>query len=222
MRAAILFDCDGVLVDSETLALEVELASLAEIGLVLEPVAYRRRFLGTSAADFFAGLEAEHRVAFGTPLPAGFEARLRQRYREAFDTRLTPIAGVHDLLAALAGPKAVASSSSVAGLARKLEQTRLAAFFGPHVYSAVMVAHGKPAPDLFLHAARGLGVAPEGCVVVEDSVNGVRAAVAAGMAAIGFTGGGHCHPAQGEDLLAAGATAVACDMAELARRLAAG
>lgn len=215
MGTAILFDCDGVLVDSEVLAMEVELASLAEIGLAPEPIAYRRRYLGTSAADFFAGLEAEHRGAFGTPLPDGFEARLRRRYREAFDTRLTPIPGVHAMLAGLAGPRAVASSSSVAGLTRKLDRTGLTRFFGPHVYSAEMVARGKPAPDLFLHAARGLGVDPAGCVVVEDSVNGVRAARAAGMAAIGFTGGGHCHPAHGEDLLEAGAAVVAGDMIAL-------
>ena len=216
MSRPVLFDCDGVLVDSEILALECELACLAEIGLAFDEESYVQRHLGTSSKDFFAALEAEHQSAFGRPLPADFEARLRQRYREAFDTRLTPIAGVHDALLAHAGPRAVASSSSLAALHRKLDQTGLAGFFGPHVYSAEMVARGKPAPDLFLHAAAALDAEPGDCIVIEDSVNGVRAAVAAGMTAIGFTGGGHCGASHGESLRAAGAGTILGHMDQLA------
>ena len=212
----ILFDCDGVLVDSEGLALECELACLAEIGLSFDADDFKQRFLGTSSADFFAGLDDEHRRAFGAPLPESFEPTLRARYRETFDARLERIAGVEEVLHGLHGrPKAVASSSSVAGLHRKLEQTGLADFFDGHVYSAEMVPRAKPAPDLFLHAASELGAAAAECIVIEDSVNGVLAAVAAGMQVIGFTGGSHCGPEHGDRLLANGAIAIVAHMSAL-------
>lgn len=213
---AIIFDCDGVLVDSEVLALEIELASLGEIGLEFDPEVYKKQHLGTSAADFFRSLETEHQQKFGRPLPDGFRERVGARYKEAFSTRLQAIPGVHDVLAALTAPLAVASGSSLAGLAIKLDRVALAPFFGPYVYSAQQVTHGKPAPDLFLFAASGLGVDPAKCVVIEDSAKGVRGAVAAGMRAIGFTGGGHCSPDHGDGLMAEGADTVCASMAELA------
>lgn len=216
---AIIFDCDGVLVDSEVLALEIELASLAEIGLTFDPEAYKKRHLGTTAADFFREIEREYRAAFAQPLPEDFRPRVGARYKEAFATRLQPIPGVHAALEALSGPLAVASSSSPAGLVGKLAQTDLARFFGAHVYSAHQVARGKPAPDLFLFAAEALGVAPADCVVVEDAAKGIRAAVDAGMRAIGFTGGGHCSADHGEGLLAEGADLVVAHMDDLAAAL---
>lgn len=215
----IIFDCDGVLMDSEVLALEIELTSLAEIGLEFDPEAYKKRHLGTTAADYFREIEAAHREAFGTPLPDGFRERVGARYREAFSTRLQPIPGVHGALEAIAAPMAVASGSSLAGLEVKLAQADLARFFGEHVYSSHQVANGKPAPDLFLFAAARLGVEPATCIVIEDSAKGVRGAVAAGMRAIGFTGGGHCSADHGEGLLAEGADCVVAHMDDLAAAL---
>ncbi|MBV8168546.1 MAG: HAD-IA family hydrolase, partial [Alphaproteobacteria bacterium] len=122
--------------------------------------------------------------------------------------------GIHDVLDALGDcPKGVASSSSPDWLARHLGQAELWHRFVPHVYSVAQVTRGKPAPDLFLFAAARLGIAPARCLVVEDSVAGVQAAVAAGMTAFGFCGGGHCGSGHARRLEAAGAVATFADMA---------
>jgi beta-phosphoglucomutase-like phosphatase (HAD superfamily) len=115
--------------------------------------------------------------------------------------------------------RCVASSSSLQRIALALEVTGLSEFFGGHVFSSTMVARGKPAPDLFLHAANAMGFDPETCVVIEDSVNGIKAARSAGMRALGFLGGVHCPPAHGGELLAGGADLVCRDSAELATAL---
>jgi HAD superfamily hydrolase (TIGR01509 family) len=116
---------------------------------------------------------------------------MKERYAAAMETRLAAIAGVHAAVDAVRGLKAVASSSTTKGLEKKLRLTNLWDRFAPHVYSADHVTHSKPAPDLFLLAARELGVQPKHCLVIEDSVNGVAAAHAAGMRVWGFMGGGH-------------------------------
>jgi len=205
---AIIFDCDGVLVDSEVLALEIELMSLKEIGLEFDIEAYQKRHLGTTSTEFFREIESDYRAKFDAPLPSDFRTKIGQRYREAFSTRLEIIDGVHDLLSSLVCPIAVASGSSPEGLAVKLAQVEIASFFGEHVYSSHQVERGKPAPDLFLFAAEALGITPTDCIVVEDSAKGVRAAVAAGMRAVGFTGGGHCLAGHGDGLLEEGADVV--------------
>ncbi|HZU89792.1 MAG TPA: HAD-IA family hydrolase, partial [Stellaceae bacterium] len=112
-------------------------------------------------------------------------------------------------------PVCVASSSLPAQLRLGLEVAGLLEFFEPHLFSATMVAHGKPAPDLFLYAAARMGAAPRHCLVVEDSLAGVTAARAAGMTALGFCGGSHCRPGHGERLLAGGAAHVIRDMRDL-------
>lgn len=214
--AAIIFDCDGVLVDSEAIALEAELAALAQHGMQYDPIAYRRRFLGTAEAAFFAMLD-EDAAARAITLPATFRSDLRRRIRDAFEERLNEVPGAARAIACVTQAKAVASSSSTAGLERKLKKTALWDAFAPHVYSADLVARGKPAPDIFLHAAAALGVAPSACVVVEDSVNGVIAARAAGMVPLGFVGGGHCDDGAADALRDAGAAAIFADWAEAER-----
>jgi HAD superfamily hydrolase (TIGR01509 family) len=207
----IIFDCDGVLIDSEAIACRADAACLAEIGIAMSAEEIMDRYLGISAAAMCADIEQRH----GCVLPPDFAETLRLRAAAAFETELAPMSGVEAVLAALPHRRCVASSSAPERLRHSLSLTGLLHWFEPHVFSATQVEHGKPAPDLFLFAAASMGVVPASCVVVEDSVPGVCAAVAAGMRAIGFTGGGHCRPGHAERLRAAGATAVACDMRRL-------
>jgi HAD superfamily hydrolase (TIGR01509 family) len=181
----VIFDCDGVLVDSEKIAVTVDVAVLADLGWPMGEDEIVERFVGRSTADMGAAI-GEH---LGRPLPEDWEAPYRRLYEDAFERGLTPVDGVVEALDALTLPTCVASSSSQDGLRHKLGLTGLYERFEGRIFSAAEVAHGKPAPDLFLHAARTLGVAPERCVVVEDSRYGVAAARAAGMRAFGYAGG---------------------------------
>lgn len=206
--SAIIFDCDGVLVNSEELVIDIERRFLADLGLVYDDVEFLTRFVGTSDRDFVAALQADHAERGQGVFPDDFLQQVRAVSFHRFTTDLRAVEGSEAYLAGLRQPKAVASSSTVRSLTRKLSLTGLADWFGGHVYSAEHVENGKPAPDLFLHAAGRLGVRPADCIVIEDSVMGVRAGVAAGMEVWGFTGGGHADADLGERLAAAGAVAV--------------
>ncbi len=203
--SAVIFDCDGVLVDSEVLALEIEIEVLGEIGLHYDRAEFATRFTGMSMPRFYAELEADGLARLGRSIRDVIEGPMKTRYREAFDTRLTEIAGALAAIEAVTHLKAVASSSGREALERKLRQVGHWPHFDPHIYSADHVAEAKPAPDLFLLAAKQLGVEPANCLVIEDSVNGVNAANAAGMRCWGFTGGGHMDEAAGKRLLTTGA-----------------
>jgi HAD superfamily hydrolase (TIGR01509 family) len=203
MIKAVIFDCDGVLVDSEVIAHEVEMATLGEIGLDYDSHDFKARFMGMSDKAFHAALEADGQARLGRSIVGEIVPKMKERYAAAMQTRLAAIAGVHDAVDAVHGLKAVASSSTTKGLEKKLRLTGLWDRFAPHVYSAEHVTHAKPAPDLFLLAARELGVAPDTCLVIEDSVNGVTAAHAAGMRVWGFMGGGHMDDHARERLIAA-------------------
>lgn len=204
MIEAVIFDCDGVLVDSEVLALEVELAALSEIGLDYDQAEFSARFMGMNNLAFFEAVSADCRARKGHDLPQGFVETCHARYRAAF-TRLAEVPGAGAAIASIPHRKAVASSSEVDVLEEKLRRTGLWDLFAPHVYSTDLVARAKPAPDIFFHAALALDAEPARCIVLEDSVNGVRAARAAGMRVWGFTGGGHMDGASSARLLAAGA-----------------
>jgi HAD superfamily hydrolase (TIGR01509 family) len=201
----IIFDCDGVLIDSEAIACRADSECLAEIGIPLSADEIMERYLGISAAAMCVDIEQR----LGCVLPAGFAETLRLRVAAAFETELVPMPGVDAVLAALPHRRCVASNSAPERLRHSLSLTGLLHWFEPHVFSSTQVARGKPAPDLFLFAAAAMQATPEACLVIEDSVPGVQAAVAAGMRAIGFTGGGHCRPGHAERLRAAGAAAVA-------------
>jgi HAD superfamily hydrolase (TIGR01509 family) len=218
--SAVIFDCDGVLVDSEVLALEVELAILAEQGLSFEREDYVTRFMGLSYEAFHDVIDTEAQKRLGRSISDNIRGELAQRLRQTMIARLTEVPGAVAAVAATPLLKAVASSSTKEGLERKLRQVGLWAHFEPHVYSADHVANAKPAPDLFLHAADRLGVTPDECLVLEDSVNGVVAARAAGMRVWGFLGGGHVHDRLGERLTDAGAERLVADWPEAARLLA--
>jgi HAD superfamily hydrolase (TIGR01509 family) len=179
----VIFDCDGVLVDSESIAVELEVEMFAEIGMPMSADEIRERFLGRSSAYTNAAIVEQ----LGA-LPDGWEARWERRYYEALQQRLRPIDGVADALDRITLPVCVASSSRPTSIALKLELCGLAERFGDDVFSAEQVAHGKPAPDLFLFTAARLGVAPSRCAVVEDSPVGVQAARAAGMVTLAYAG----------------------------------
>jgi len=210
----VIFDCDGVLIDSELLSVEADLACLSEEGLDLSAEEILERYTGISMAGMLADLEAR----FGRTFP-NFADRHRQRLRALFEARLKPIPGIAEILVSLASKVCVASSSTPERLRHALTLVGLFDRFHPHIFSTTEVARGKPGPDLFLHAAERMGVPAARCVVIEDSVPGVTAAVVAGMTAIGFTGGAHCRPGHDSRLYAEGAALVIDNMAQLPRAL---
>ena len=216
----IIFDCDGVLVDSEAIYVDVELRFLAQAGLSIDRVTYMRTFMGLSPNEWRARLSEHVPEQTGTYLPDGFFETLDAFVVEAFETALVAVPGVRSAVAGLSAARCVASSTSLERLSWKLERTDLLDLFAPHIFSAEAVERGKPAPDLFLYAATTMGVDPLRCVVVEDSANGVQAGKAAGMAVIGFTGGGHCLDGHGAMLAATGADTVIDTFADLQAALA--
>lgn len=206
----LIFDCDGVLVDSEPLSCRIDAEILTECGVPYTAEEVARDFTGVSIKDQIVRIEAER----GIRLPADFTERLNRTLFERFETDLRPIEGVRDAILSLPFPRCVASSSIPERIALSLRVTGLSDLFD-HIFSSTQVARGKPAPDLFLHAAKQMNARPEDCVVIEDSVAGVQAATAAGMRVIGFAGGGHCGQGHAGKLRRAGAPAVIDRMADL-------
>ncbi len=212
---ALVFDCDGVLVNSEEIVQDIELELLAAHGLWYQRDEFSDRFLGVTNEHFIAALNSDSITQLGIPLPASFEASLASRARDEFQTRLRTFEGVERVIDAWPGHLAVASSSSVSGLKYKLRVTGLAARFAPHIYSAEHVGRGKPDPAIYLHAAQQLKVSPDHCIAIEDSINGVLSAKSAGMYTIGFTGGEHCRDGHDASLENAGADEVFSTMRDI-------
>ena len=206
MDALLILDCDGVLVDSERLSHTVLRQLLLEQGVALSFDDTVERFIGTSMPECWARVAA----LLGRPLPDGFASQFGQRTRAAFEAELVAVPGVERLLDALDRPCCVASNGNRAKVEFTLGHTGLLPRFADRIFSADDVVHPKPAPDLFLHAARCLGALPQHTSVVEDTPTGIRAAKAAGMRAIGFAA---MTPRQ--RLVEAGADALVDSMAEL-------
>jgi HAD superfamily hydrolase (TIGR01509 family) len=181
----VIFDCDGVLIDSERLAVKVDVEVLRELGWPLSEAEVIERFVGRSDRDTRAAIEAH----LGRALPDGWDDRVQALHREVFVKELLPVAGVVDALEQIRIASCVASSGTHEYLRYTLQLTGLYDRFAGRIFSVEDVARGKPAPDLFLHAAERMGVTPGGCVVVEDSRSGVEAARAAGMRVLAFAGG---------------------------------
>lgn len=184
----VIFDCDGVLVDSERLSVTVEVQILAELGWEITPEEVVDLFVGVSDDDYLALLEAR----LGRRLPANWRQEMTPRYRSAFERELRPVNGIEELLDDLAGAgvaTCVASNGDHEKIRHSLVLTGLWPRFEGRIFSAYDVARGKPAPDLFLHAAERLGVEPFSCVVVEDSPSGLQAGLAAGMRTLAYAGG---------------------------------
>jgi HAD superfamily hydrolase (TIGR01509 family) len=181
----VIFDADGVLVDSETIAIEVLTDFARRAGADLAEHEALPLFRGRKIADCVMEIERRAR----RPVSEGFIEDVRAATALAFETRLRPVPGVRSALAALRLPMCVASNGPQAKLTQTLRLTRLHRRFGPHVYSAYEVGSWKPDPGLFLHAAKAFGADPGRCVVVEDSTPGVVAGRAAGMRVLGYAAG---------------------------------
>lgn len=183
----VIFDCDGVLVDSEPISIVVLREMIAGAGHEMtEDTAYER-FLGRSMATICAGLAEDPGIEItGAQLDA-----MRLALNARFRAELQPIGGIADALRAMPMARCVASSSKPERIALSLDVTGLLPLLEPHIFSATMVKAGKPAPDLFLHAARQMDFAPDRCLVIEDSSAGIEAAKRAGMRVFAFTGATH-------------------------------
>jgi len=181
----VIFDCDGVLVDSERLAVRIDVRVLGELGWIMTEQEVVERFMGRTHEYMVSEIEA----FLGRPLAPDWEDPFHQLYRDAFAAELQPVEGVVDALDRITLPTCVASSGTHEKIRFTLGLTNLYDRFSGRIFSASEVARGKPAPDLFLHAAKHMGVDPAACAVVEDSRYGVEAARAAGMLALGYAGG---------------------------------
>lgn len=183
----LIFDCDGVLVDSEPLSIAVLIDMVAHQGVQITPEEAYERFLGRSVASMTATLWDE----YGIETDIDFLEHMRSALFARFRNELKAIDGMGETLDRLDVPRCVASSSQPERIRYSLGLTGLLGRLEPHIFSATMVKNGKPAPDLFLHAADQMQAAPENCIVIEDSPAGIAAAKAAGMRVFAFTGGSH-------------------------------
>ena len=212
----IIFDCDGVLVDSEVISCRVHAEELTRAGYAITADQVFDRFLGRSSTESNREVEAE----LGRKLPDGFDAMLKRTVIAELANSVEGLPHIADALTRISQKICVASSGIPDKIRTSLTRANIYDRFAPHIFSAIQVKRGKPEPDLFLFAAEQMGTAPERCVVIEDSIPGIIGARAAGMTVLGFRGGAHYleHPASApsvEALLRAGALASFDDMRQL-------
>ncbi len=208
----VIFDCDGVLVDSEALALDVESAMLTAAGFPISADEIAGRFTGLSYGSMLAEIGRDA----GRPVPEVLSQEIQRAVLDLFPAKLQAVPGIVDVLAGLELPRCVASSSDLDRIRLSLRVCEIEHHFPREaIFSAQMVRNGKPAPDLLLLAAERMGARPTDCVVVEDSPPGVAAARAAGMIVVGFVAGGHTRPGLDDRLTEAGASAVFATSREL-------
>jgi len=181
----VIFDCDGVLVDSDRISVRIDVGVFAQLGWPISEAELIERFVGRSDEFMVGEIEAQ----LGRRLAENWEDEFEHLYREAFEAELTPVDGIVEALDRISTPTCVASSGSHDKMRHTLGLTGLYPRFEGRIFSVSEVTEGKPAPDLFLHAAERMGAEPAGCAVVEDSRFGVEAARAAGMRAFGYAGG---------------------------------
>jgi HAD superfamily hydrolase (TIGR01509 family) len=207
----VIFDCDGVLVDSEVISCRAHAETLTRHGYPITADQVLVRFLGVSDREARMTIEAE----LGRSLPDDFEKQVKQATLQFYADDLRTIPHIGEAIAAIALPKCVASSGTPEKIRHGLECAGLYDLLAPNIFSATQVKRGKPAPDLFLFAAGQMQTSPARCVVIEDSVPGITGALAAGMAVLGFHGGSHCRPGYADKLRAAGAIMTFDDMRQL-------
>jgi len=200
------FDCDGVLVDSEIIAAEVDSKLLSEAGFKISPAEVTQRFAGLTSGAIHDIVEKE----IGRSLPADFMARQKETLDSRLARDLKAVSGVEDLLDKIEGPRCICSNSSTERLTLELNKVKLIDRFRPYIFSAVEVGdkQPKPAPNVYAYAAQEFGISPREMVVLEDSIFGVAAAKAAGARVIGFTGGRHTWAGHADLLIEAGAETV--------------
>lgn len=208
-----LFDCDGVLVDSEIIAAKVESKLLTEAGYPISVEEMGERFAGMTWKNILLSIEKEVDI----PLSASLIDKSEQLLDQRLAREVKAIEGVQYALSRISGPRCICSNSSSHRLDMMLTKVGLKEFFGPHIYSAKDLGADrvKPKPDIFLHGAKQFNVSPSKCIVVEDSVHGVHAAREAGMRVIGFTGASHTYPSHADRLTDAGAETVIARMQDL-------
>jgi len=204
----IIFDCDGVLVDSEVISCRAHAETLTRHGYPITAEQVLERFLGVSDREARQTIERE----MGRELPDDFEAQMKQAALQRYTGELGAIPNIGEAIDAIRLPKCVASSGTPEKIHHGLTCAGLYDQLAPHIFSATQVSRGKPAPDLFLFAAEQMKAQPARCLVIEDSVPGVTGGCAAGMIVLGFHGGSHCPPGHAEMLRAAGATFTFDDM----------
>jgi HAD superfamily hydrolase (TIGR01509 family) len=193
----VIFDCDGVLVDSEPISISVLVDALAIAGVAMSEDEAHERFLGRSLKSMSDILHEDYGLAIDT----AFLESMRKVLYERFRHELQPVEGIADTIDRLGIAHCVASSSQPERIRLSLSVTGLIDRFEPNIFSATMVSRGKPAPDLFLHASTQMGVEPAHCIVVEDSPAGVEAAKAAGMRVLAFAGASHARSPRHRDAL---------------------
>ena len=207
----IIFDCDGVLVDSEVISCRVHAEVLTRHGYPITAEQVRQRFLGRTSLDATREVERE----LGRPLAEAYEVERQTTLFAALAESVEAIPNLHEALDTIDLRRCVASSAVHEKIFTSLSRAKLYERFAPHIFSGSQVRHGKPAPDLFLFAAEQMEVPPANCLVIEDSVAGVTGGLAAGMAVFGFCGGSHCGPDTADTLSAAGAAVTFSDMRQL-------
>jgi HAD superfamily hydrolase (TIGR01509 family) len=210
-HSLVIFDCDGVLVDSEVISCRAHAETLTRQGYPITADQVLQRFLGMSDREARLMVEAE----LGRSLPKDFEAQIKQATLQRYASDLGTIPHIREAIGAINLPKCVASSGTPEKIRHGLTCAGLHDLLAPHIFSATQVKRGKPAPDLFLFAAEQMKAAPERCIVIEDSLPGVTGARAAGMTVLGFHGGSHCTPGHAEMLQASGAALTFDDMRQL-------
>ncbi|MCK1357294.1 HAD family hydrolase [Bradyrhizobium sp. 199] len=207
----IIFDCDGVLVDSEVISCRAHADVLSQHGYPITSEQVLERFLGRSMRQATREVEAE----LGRSLPDDFHSQVYAEIFQAFATSLEATPYIGEALTQIAVPTCVASSGPPEKISASLNRVGLYDRFAPNIFSAVQVPNGKPAPDLFLFAAKRMQTEPARCLVIEDSVAGIAGARAAGMPVLGFHGGSHCGTGHADTLLRAGAGLTFDDMRQL-------
>jgi HAD superfamily hydrolase (TIGR01509 family) len=207
----LIFDCDGVLINSQVIQCRIDAAVLAQLGYPTTAEELGRKFIGVATKDMEAYVER----AIGQTLPANFEEERDRLVDAAYRLELQAMAGVREAILKIGIPSCVASNAQTKRVCEVLELTGLLPIFAPNVFGADLVARPKPAPDLFLFAANSMEVEPAECLVIEDSAAGVRAAVSAGMPVVGYHGGSHCFDGYEGDLRVAGALMSFREMFEL-------
>jgi HAD superfamily hydrolase (TIGR01509 family) len=207
----IIFDCDGVLVDSEVISCRAHAATLTRHGYPITADQVLDRFLGVSDREARQTIEAE----LGRNLPEDFESQVKQATLQSYAEDLRPVPYVGEAITAIGLPKCVASSGTPEKIRHGLTCAGLYDLLAPNIFSALQVKRGKPAPDLFLFAADQMQISPARCLVIEDSIPGITGARAAGMTVLGFHGGSHCRPGYADTLQAAGAFRTFDDMRRL-------
>jgi len=192
----VIFDCDGVVIDSEVISANVLIEQLAVLGAKIDMAFVQKYFLGCQ----FSTVAAKINSLLSIVLPEEFEVQYRKQLLVEFERNLTVTDGIKTILTQLNVPCCIATSSSLPRTTKALAVVGLTDVFAENVFTTSEVKNGKPAPDLFLHAAKSMGVAPEHCLVIEDSFFGVSAAIAANMPVIHYVGGGHIVDSMGSGI----------------------